>query len=99
MLLLLVCAAGLAPGIATAWLLRHRGHGWPAAVAAGAALTLVLPALLLGALLTVPPLALFLAAGAALAALRAYDDGRVWSGTAWAGTALVCLSCAGWWTR
>ncbi|WP_439947198.1 hypothetical protein [Streptomyces sp. BBFR109] len=99
MLLLLICAAGLAPGLATAWLARRRGRSWPLAVAAGAAVTAALPALLVLALLSIPPLALFLAAGAVLAALNAYDDGRVWTATAWAWTAAVCMACAGWWSR
>lgn len=85
--------AGLAPGLATAWLLR--GRGWPLAGLAGLGVTATLPCLLAATLLMAPPLGIAVAAGAGAAALRAYDDGRVWTGTAWAATAVAALACAG----
>ncbi|MEV7793404.1 hypothetical protein AB0O68_15635 [Streptomyces sp. NPDC087512] len=93
MLLLAICLAGLAPGIATAWLLRHRG--WPLAAAAGLAVTLALPGLLLLALVSMPPLAYLLAVGSVVLAARAFDTGRVWVGCAWAVVLTVSLACAG----
>ncbi|MFE9935872.1 hypothetical protein [Streptomyces hirsutus] len=93
MLLLVLCIAGLAPGVATTWLLRHRG--WLLAALAGLGVTVSLPGLLLIAMLAFPPLGIAVALAAVAAALRAYDDGRVLIGTTWAATALVALTCAG----
>ncbi|WP_073946505.1 hypothetical protein [Streptomyces kebangsaanensis] len=98
MLLALVCLAGLAPGLATAWLVRSRGHSWALAIAAGVGVTASLPLLLLATVLACPPAAYALTAVAVLAALQAYDDGRIWIGTAWATTAAAAFACAGWWT-
>lgn len=92
-MLLAICLAALASGIATAWLLR--GHGWPLAVLAGAGVTLSLPAALVTTMVLFPPLGVFVAAGSAVAALHAFDDGRVWVATAWAATACLALTCAG----
>jgi hypothetical protein len=94
MLIAVLCLAALAPGAATAWLLRDRGQ--PIAVLAGAGVTVGLPFLLLVSLVAFPPLGLVVAAVAGLAALRAYDDGRVWIATAWAAATLAASACAGW---
>ncbi|MFF3928585.1 hypothetical protein [Streptomyces hirsutus] len=93
MLLLVLCLAGLAPGIATAWLLRTRG--WPIAVLAGIGVTISLPGLLIVSMIAFPPLGIAVALAAIAAALRAYDDGRVLIGSTWATTAVVALTCAG----
>ncbi|MFK0062637.1 hypothetical protein ACIQTN_25845 [Streptomyces werraensis] len=92
-MLLAIALAGLAPGLATAWLLRHRG--WPVALAAGLVVTTSLPLLLVAAMVAFPPLGLAVALGSIAAALHAYDDGRVLAGTAWALSAAISLTCAG----
>jgi hypothetical protein len=93
MLLLAICLAGLAPGLTTVWLLRRRG--WLLATLAGLAVTLALPGLLVLALITMPPLAYVLAVGSVVIACRAFDEGRVWIGCAWAVVLAVSLACAG----
>ncbi|MEU1478912.1 hypothetical protein [Streptomyces sp. NPDC005760] len=94
LLITLLVLAGLAPGVATAWFLRR--HGRLISLLAGAGVTVALPFLLLVTLVAVPPLGFALGLLAAAAALRAVDDGRVWVATAWAGVAVVAISCAGW---
>lgn len=94
MLIAVLCLAALAPGAATAWLLRARGT--LIAVLAGAAVAVSLPFLLLVSLAVFPPLGLAVAAIAGLAALKAYDGGRVWIATAWVGAMLLASACAGW---
>ncbi|ELP67623.1 hypothetical protein STRTUCAR8_08584 [Streptomyces turgidiscabies Car8] len=94
MLIAVLCLAALAPGAATAWLLRERGT--LIAVLAGAGVTVSLPFLLACSLVAFPPLGVAIAAVAALAALKAYDDGRVWIGTAWTAAMLIACACAGW---
>lgn len=94
LIITLLVLAGLAPGVATAWFLRTRGT--LIAVLAGAGVTVSLPFLLLCSLIVFPPLGFALGGVAALAALRAFDDGRVWVATAWAGAAVVAVGCAGW---
>lgn len=94
MLIAVLCLAALAPGAATAWLLRTRGT--LIAVLAGAAVTVSLPFLLLMSLAVFPPLGLVVASIAGLTALRAYDDGRVWIATAWAAVMAAALGCVGW---
>lgn len=96
MLLALVCLAGLTPGLATAWYLRHEGHGWLLAICAGLGVTASIPAMLLSTLWLFPPLGIAVGLASVLAALRAYDSGRVWAATAWVAAATVALSCAGW---
>lgn len=93
MLLVVICLAGLSPGLATAWLLRHRG--WPLAIAAGLAVTLALPGLLLLAMVAMPPLGYLVAACSAAIAVKAYDEGRVLVGTAWAVVVVASFACAG----
>lgn len=93
MLIAVFCLAALIPGAATAWLLRARGT--LIAALAGAAVAVSLPFLLLMSLAVFPPLGVVVAAVAGLAALRAYDDGRVWIATAWAGAMLIACACAG----
>ncbi|MFJ9037455.1 hypothetical protein ACIRF8_12810 [Streptomyces sp. NPDC102406] len=93
LLLVAVCLAGLLPGVATAWLLR--GRGWPLAVAAGLGVTLALPGALIVTMLVFPPIGLAVALLSLREALHAYDDGRVWVGTAWAATVALSLACAG----
>jgi hypothetical protein len=92
-MLLALTIAGLAPGIATALLLRHRG--WTIALLAGLGVTVSLPLLLVAAMLAFPPLGLAVAVASIAAALHAYDDGRVLAGTAWALSAAISLTCAG----
>lgn len=94
MLIAALCLAALIPGAATAWLLRARGA--LIAVLAGAAVTVSLPFLLLVSLAVFPPLGLIVAALAGVAALRAYDDGRVVAATAYAGVLAIACACAGW---
>jgi hypothetical protein len=94
LLITLLVLAGLAPGVATAWFLRRRGT--LISLLAGAGVTVSLPFLLLVTLVAVPPLGFVLGGLAAVAALQAYDDGRVWVATAYAGAAVVALGCAGW---
>lgn len=94
MLIAVLCLAALIPGAATAWLLRARGT--LIAVLAGAAVAVSLPFLLLVSLAVFPPLGVAVAALAGVAALRAYDDGRVWIGTVWVGAMLIACACAGW---
>ncbi|WP_327671850.1 MULTISPECIES: hypothetical protein [unclassified Streptomyces] len=92
-MLLALCLAALASGIATAWLLR--GRGWIVAVLAGAGVTVSLPAGLAATMILLPPLGFAVALGSLCAALRAVDDGRVWVATAWATIACLALTCAG----
>ncbi|MFF9002634.1 hypothetical protein ACF1GW_35575 [Streptomyces achromogenes] len=94
MLFLALCLAGLAPGAATAWLL-HKRHGWLTAALAGLGVTASLPCLLVVVMMVFPPLGLVVGVGSILAALRAYDAGRVWVATIWVVTALAALTCAG----
>jgi hypothetical protein len=94
MLLVLLTLAALAPGIATSWLLRR--HGPLIAVLAGAGVAFALPFLLVVSLVLFPPLGIVLAAGAGIAALEAYDRGKVWMATAWAGVMALASACAGW---
>jgi hypothetical protein len=94
MLLFLLAVAALAPGACTAWLLRR--HGWPLAILAGAGVTLSLPLLLAGGFVVFPGLGVLAGMAACLAALSAYDDGRVWAATTWAGCAAAAFTCAGW---
>jgi hypothetical protein len=94
LLITLLVLAGLAPGVATAWFLRQRGP--LIAVLAGAGVTVSLPFLLLCSLVVFPPLGFALGAAATIAAVKAFDDGRVWVGLAYAGAAVVALGCAGW---
>ncbi|MFF3310499.1 hypothetical protein [Streptomyces sp. NPDC002952] len=102
MLLAVLCLLALAPGTYTAWRVHHR-HGWAWAIAAGTAVTVGLACGLLVSLIVMAPLAILAATGSILAALRAYDRGRVFVASAWTGVASVCLWCAGiaWpgWTR
>ncbi|MFC8515502.1 hypothetical protein [Streptomyces sp. NPDC057257] len=94
MLIAVLCLTALAPGVATAWLLRARGP--LIATLAGAAVTAALPFLLLVSLIVFPPLGLVVAILAVIAALTAYDRGRLWAATAWTGIALVASAYAGW---
>jgi len=92
-MLLAICLAGLAPGLTTAWLLRR--HGWLRAALAGLAITLALPGLLILAMVAMPPLGYVVAACSAAIAVKAYDEGRVLVGTAWAAVLVVAFACAG----
>ncbi|QZZ32604.1 hypothetical protein A7X85_10010 [Streptomyces sp. ST1015] len=94
MLVLILVAAGLGPGVAAGWYVQRR-HGWPLAVLAGIGATTCLPFLLLTMLIVFPPLGFAAGVGAGIAALRAYDEGRIWVGTALVGVMMVALSCAG----
>lgn len=94
LLLVVLCLAALAPGAATVWLLWHRGR--LIAVLAGLGVTVSVPFLLIVSLVLFPPLGFLLGAGAAVLAIRYYDDGRVWAATAWAAIATLAVTCAGW---
>lgn len=91
-----ICLAGLAPGIATGWYLRHQEHGWPLALTAGAGVTLAMPFLLVATLAAFPAIGFAAAAAACIAALYAYDKGRVWVAGAYAAAAFTALYCATW---
>ncbi|WP_330339386.1 hypothetical protein [Streptomyces sp. NBC_00557] len=95
LLITVLCLAGLAPGLATVWLVR-RHTGWLLAVLAGVGVTAALPFLLLASLVLFPPLGIAVGLAAALAALRSYDRGRIWSATAWAGLTVLAVSCTRW---
>ncbi|MFF7947000.1 hypothetical protein [Streptomyces griseorubiginosus] len=94
MLIALLCLAALAPGVATAWLLRKRGH--LIAVLAGAGVTVSLPFLLALSLVVFPPLGILVAALAGIAALNAYEEGHLWVATAWGSVVVVACACSGW---
>lgn len=96
LLLAALCLAGLTPGIATGWYLHHKGHGWLLAAGAGTAVTLAMPAALLAPLVLFPPIGVVVGVLAVIAALHAYDEGRVWVAAVWAAAATIALSCAGW---
>lgn len=96
LLFLVICLAGLAPGLATAWYVRHRGYSRNMAALAGAAITASLPFLLLLTMAVFPPLGFCIGLMAAGLALTAYDDGKIWIATAWATVAAVALACSGW---
>jgi hypothetical protein len=91
----LLVTSGLLPGVATGWYV-HRRHGLLLAVLAGAGVTLALPFLLLSTLILFPPAGFVLGVIAGATALRAYDEGRIWTGTALVGAAAVAFSCASW---
>ena len=94
LLALILVTVGLGPGVAVGWYVqRHRG--WLLAILAGIGATTCLPFLLLMMLIVFPPLGFAVGVGAGIAALRAYDEGRIWIGTALAGVMMVALSCAG----
>ncbi|GAA3956842.1 hypothetical protein GCM10022384_07460 [Streptomyces marokkonensis] len=93
MLLLAICLAGLAPGLATVWLLRRKG--WLLATLTGLAVTLALPGLLILAMVAMPPLGYVIAVCSVVIAVRAFDEGRVWVGCAWAVVLVVSFACAG----
>lgn len=95
LLLVALCLTGLAPGTYAAWRV-HRRHGWPRAILAGVGVTVALVALLLVSLIALAPVAIALGACAALAALTAYDRGRLMAATVWTWVLAVCLWCAGW---
>lgn len=94
LIIVILCLAALAPGVATVWLLRDRG--WLVAALGGLGVTVSVPFLLLVSLVVFPPLGFLIGGGAVLAALKAYDDGRVWVASAWAAAAVLALACAGW---
>lgn len=94
MLLALLCLAALAPGLASAWMLRKRGR--LIACLAGAGVTVSLPFLLLMSLIVFPPLGILVGAFAGIVGLDAYDKGRLWVATAWAGVVVVACACSGW---
>lgn len=96
MLYALLAVAGLTPGIATVWHLRRQGHGWLLAVLAGVGVTVSLPFLLLSTLVVFPPLGLAVGAAAVLAALTAFDEGRIVFGLVWVHLAVVAFACARW---
>lgn len=94
MLLALLAVACLAAGVITVWRLRH--HGWGVALLAGIGCTVTLPLIAISGMVTFPPLGLALGAAAVLAALRDYDNGKIWYATGWATLAAVAFACARW---
>ena len=95
MLLAVLCLLALAPGTYIAWRVQ-RDHGWILGTLAGIGVTVSLTVGLLVSLIALAPVAILAATGSVLAALRAYDRGRLLAGTAWMGIASVCIWCAGW---
>lgn len=93
-MLIALIAAALTPGALIVWRLRR--HGWLRAVLAGTGVTVLLAVGLLVSLIALAPLAILAAAGCALAALRAYDRGRLAVATGWMGLTAVCMWCAEW---
>jgi hypothetical protein len=87
--------AALAPGIVTAWRV-HRRHNWTRAILAGAGVTAGLAGLAVVSLIVLAPLAIVLATVSAVAALNAYDRGRLALATLWVTTMAICIWCAGW---
>ncbi|WP_225825622.1 hypothetical protein [Streptomyces naphthomycinicus] len=94
MFLAILAAVTLAPGLATAWSLRHRG--WPIAVLAGVGVTAALPFLLIVGILAFPPLGVVVAVGSAIAALQSYDRGSIVAGASWAAVAVLATVGVGW---
>lgn len=86
--------AALIPGVATTIQLRARG--WPLAILAGLGVTCSIPFVALSCLVVFPPLGLAVAALALVAALNAYDAGRIWTATLYGTLAVVAVGCAGW---
>ncbi|MEU9400566.1 hypothetical protein [Streptomyces sp. NPDC048242] len=82
-------------GVCTAWCIS-RTHSLAVAATAGAAVTVVVPLLLLLAMVAAPALGFAVALGSALAALTAYDKGRIVSATTWAAIAALAMACATW---
>ncbi|MFD8805587.1 hypothetical protein [Streptomyces sp. NPDC059597] len=93
LLLLAVLVLSLACGLCTAWCIS-RTHSLTIGAAAGAAVTVVVPLLLLLSMVAAPPLGFAVALGSVLAALNAYDHGRVLSATTWAAIAALAMACA-----
>ncbi|HEY6114865.1 MAG TPA: hypothetical protein VI172_02805 [Candidatus Dormibacteraeota bacterium] len=93
-LALLLTVTALTPGVIT--VIRLRARGWPIAVLAGLGVTLSIPFVALSCILLFPPLGLAVGILAVVAALNAYDAGRIWTATTWATIAVVALGCAGW---
>lgn len=96
MLLFVALVLGaLLPGLVVAWRVRlHRG--WWVAVLAGIAVTVGVAGFVLVSLIVLAPLAIALATVAGVAALHAYDRGRLLLATLWVSTMAVFLWCAGW---
>lgn len=86
--------AALIPGVITS--IRLRPRGWPIAVLAGLGVTLSIPFVALSCIVFFPPLGIAVGVLAVVAALNAYDSGRVGTATLWAITAVIALGCAGW---
>lgn len=85
----------LAPGVfAAVWVQRR--YGWAWAVLAGAAVTALGISLLLALVVASAPLGLALMVACLLAALKAYDDGRLNAATGWTGLALLLAAITGW---
>lgn len=96
MLLFVALALGaLMPGVFVAWRVRPR-HGWVRAILAGTAVVLGVTGFALVSLIALAPLAIALTTASAVAALHAYDRGRLVLATLWVSTMAVCLWCAGW---
>ncbi|WP_037616395.1 hypothetical protein [Streptomyces aureus] len=95
MLLTALVLAALTPGVVTGWRV-YRRRGWPRAILAGAGVTVGVAGLALLSLIMSAPLASVLAALSAVAALNAYDRGRLLLATLWVTTMAVCIWCAGW---
>ena len=95
LLVVLLAAFGLAPGVFTAVRL-HARFGWVKAALAGVGVTLLGAVGLLAALVELTPLAVVAAAACLLLGLRAYDRGRLFAATAWTSLAVLLASLAGW---
>lgn len=86
--------AALIPGVITA--IRLRARGWPIAVLAGLGVTLSIPFVALSCLVVFPPLGIAVAVLAVVAALNAYDAGRIWTASLYGALAVIAVGCAGW---
>ncbi|MGW4300406.1 hypothetical protein ACWEHT_11575 [Streptomyces sp. NPDC004646] len=93
LLLAAVILFSLACGLCTAWCIG-RTHSLTLAATAGATVTVVVPLLLLLSMVAVPALGFAVALGSVLAALTAYDHGRIASATTWAAIAALAMACA-----
>jgi hypothetical protein len=94
-MLIAIVLAGLAPGGIAAWRVG-RVHGWVWGALAGVGVTVALVAGLLVSLSVVPGVAAAAAVGCLLAALAAFDKGRIWLASTWMFLAALFMSCAGW---
>lgn len=95
LLLVFFAVLMLAPGVYAA-VKVHARHGWAWAVLAGVGVTFLGIALLLATVVAFAPLGLVLMVVCLLAALRAYDQGRVITASGWASLVFLLAAVTGW---